>query len=363
MRGVAAMCVVAEHAFVSMKPQTVGMFSGPFETQELLQWLTHVLFSGRAAVLLFFVISGYAMKLQWDRQTGDLIPRYLAFLTRRAFRILPAMWVSIVLAWLITWAFSLPFDLSFKTLWLMLTAQSSALNAPLWSIIVEIHCSIALPLVLLLHYRVSTLGHAAIFAALLAHFFLTGPLSTGFLVFFYSGVLLHEYGHKATAALGRWAIPVGAAALIAYCLIPQLWVFPNRFLHPGDVYVYVVLELIPATIILMLVTGHRIASVDRLLSTRPLLFLGTISYSIYLLNWPIAQAWWASLLQAASPYWDLYYAVQVVFFIGIATVNVFAAWLLYEIVEKRSNLRGRSAASYVEHTAARFLSDKRDTIL
>lgn len=115
LRGVAAMCVVAEHAFVSMKPQTVGMFSGPFETQELLQWLTHVVFNGRAAVLLFFVISAYAMKLQWERQSGGTVPRYFAFLTRRAFRILPAMWAAIIITWIIGWAFSLPFDLSFET--------------------------------------------------------------------------------------------------------------------------------------------------------------------------------------------------------------------------------------------------------
>ncbi|SFL93645.1 Peptidoglycan/LPS O-acetylase OafA/YrhL, contains acyltransferase and SGNH-hydrolase domains [Bradyrhizobium sp. NFR13] len=356
LRGVAAMCVVAEHAFVSMKPQTVGMFSGPFETQELLQWLTHVVFSGRAAVLLFFVISGYAMKLQWDRQSGDLVPRYFAFLTRRAFRILPAMWAAIITAWIIGWAFSLPLDLSLKTFWQSLAAQSHALNAPLWSIIVEIHCSIALPFVIVLHKRISAIGHAAVFIALLAHLYVTGPLSTGFLVFFYCGVLLHDYGSKALDRMGRGAVPIGIGALFAYCIIPQLWVFPNRFLHPGDVSLYIFLEIIPATIILMLVAGRRVAIVDRALNTRPLAFLGAISYSIYLLNWPITQAWWTSFLQTASPFWDLYYLVQVAFFIGIASINILAAWLLYRSVELPLNRLGRTVADHVEYHSNQWLS-------
>jgi peptidoglycan/LPS O-acetylase OafA/YrhL len=356
LRGVAAMCVVAEHAFVSMKPQTVGMFSGPFETQELLQWLTHVVFNGRAAVLLFFVISGYAMKLQWDRQSGEIIPRYFAFLTRRAFRILPAMWVAIFISWIIGWSFRLSIDLSFDTFLKSLAAQSHALNAPLWSIIVEIHCSIALPFILVLHKRISAAGHAVVFIALLAHLYFVGPLSTGFMVFFYSGVLLHDYGRQALDRIGRGAVPIGIGALIAYCIIPQLWVFPNRFLHPGDVSLYVFLEIVPATIIVLVVAGKRFTIIDKALNTRHLAFLGAISYSIYLLNWPITQAWWTSFLQTASPFWDFYYLVQVAFFIGISIVNIFSAWLLYRSIEQPLNRYGRTAADFVERACARWIS-------
>ncbi|MBC7839889.1 MAG: hypothetical protein H7Y39_14815 [Nitrospiraceae bacterium] len=53
-----------------------------------------VLFNG--AVTLFFVISGFVLGLSLDRVKGGLISTYLTFVIRRAFRVYPALILSLL---------------------------------------------------------------------------------------------------------------------------------------------------------------------------------------------------------------------------------------------------------------------------
>src|SRR5580765_5170109 len=82
LRGLAALMVVGYHAF----PST------------LYSWM-HVIFNGRAAVSLFFVLSGYVLGLSLRRGTGTILYQYLFFMYRRVLRIYPAYFVTSLIFW------------------------------------------------------------------------------------------------------------------------------------------------------------------------------------------------------------------------------------------------------------------------
>jgi len=79
-RGIAALLVVLHHLNVPGTVHALGDF-------------------GRAGVLLFFVISGYCIFLALERYREQKLK---TFLMRRAFRLYPAYWASIVAAYFLT---------------------------------------------------------------------------------------------------------------------------------------------------------------------------------------------------------------------------------------------------------------------
>jgi peptidoglycan/LPS O-acetylase OafA/YrhL len=56
------------------------------------------IFNGRAAVQLFFILSGYLMGVNFDTRERLLLTTYVAFLIRRFFRLVPAIWAAVVVS-------------------------------------------------------------------------------------------------------------------------------------------------------------------------------------------------------------------------------------------------------------------------
>jgi len=80
LRGIAAVTVMIGHCFISYGPSALLMGLSCF-------------FNGRAAVAVFFVLSGYVLtrSLQKSRFDGAAV---LGFYVRRGFRLYPAIWVA-----------------------------------------------------------------------------------------------------------------------------------------------------------------------------------------------------------------------------------------------------------------------------
>jgi peptidoglycan/LPS O-acetylase OafA/YrhL len=79
LRGIAAVTVMISHCLVGYGPSP------------LLTRLSG-LFNGRAAVVVFFVLSGYVLTCSFQRRRFDR-DAVLRFYIRRAFRLYPAIWV------------------------------------------------------------------------------------------------------------------------------------------------------------------------------------------------------------------------------------------------------------------------------
>lgn len=163
LRGLAALVVVLHHVFVIFSDEIFGRFNGWF-----LDLLTVVQAQNKGAVLLFFVMSGYAIGLATRGacapRSGPSIKEYAA---RRARRIMPLYYLSLAWTALCGLVYGMT-DPSFSAQTLlsnMLFLQTSAaaketwfvpfgLNGPYWSLSYEAFFYIVLPLALWVGHRV-----------------------------------------------------------------------------------------------------------------------------------------------------------------------------------------------------------------
>lgn len=106
LRGIAALAVVVCHALAALRVDAPALPLGeqPFAAQ--IVTVISALLNVNAAVMLFFVLSGYVLALSLDMAVGTaVLPGYLI---RRAFRLLPPTWLSIGAMALMFWAIEHP---------------------------------------------------------------------------------------------------------------------------------------------------------------------------------------------------------------------------------------------------------------
>jgi len=266
-------------------------------------------FGGYVGVDVFFVISGYVITLSL---LGDLVAgkfSILAFYERRVRRIFPALIFTFILCWLAAWLLFLPADFVDFSNSLLSSAtfvsniyfwknsgyfDTSAQLRPLlhtWSLSVEAQFYVFMPIAVYLTHRFLRARWLLAFVpVLLASFALsafatyTAPTANFFVLptrawELLLGALL-VFAHL-PAARGRIAeaLALCGAALIAFAIVAYSDATP----FPG------VSALAPCVgaVLLIYAGTHAQTSVGRLLTLPPIVFIGKISYSLYLVHWSI----------------------------------------------------------------------------
>lgn len=265
---------------------------------------------GFVGVDIFFVISGYLITGIIHKELGRGDFTFAGFYERRVRRIFPALFAMLLAtlgvgAWLL-----LPSDLvnlGNATLATLLFGsnvlfwrqsgyfdRSSEYNALLhtWSLAVEEQFYIGLPALLMLLHRCAKawlksalIGSAIVSFALCISIQEYRPSATFFLSPFRAWELLLG-GVLAIGAIPaihngslRWV--VSAAALTS--LLWSLWWIKPGPTFPGWQAALPVL----ATAALLHAGEHGNSPIQRLLSLKPVVFIGLISYSLYLWHWPL----------------------------------------------------------------------------
>lgn len=302
LRGIAALLVVCLHVTQFFHAQRAAL---PALSGQWLAVLAQDFDFGRIGVMLFFLISGYVIpdSIRLDR------PAPLAtFAIRRVLRIYPAYWVSIPLgAWAMWWLWERPFG------WGALLANLSLLQDLLgvpaaigvyWTLLIELGfylLCIVLALRHSLHDTRRLAWLAAVFAALhtLGAFgaWLGVPLKLAlvflplYLSYMLCGALLRQVDDGA-------AIAPAPRRVLQALIVFYLTLFPLAAIWAiGPFNNYVVCGGIALALFLL---GTRVMP----LRARVLVWLGRISYSLYLFHAPLTMLvlWWV-LQQPTGSAW------------------------------------------------------------
>ncbi|MEM9582616.1 MAG: acyltransferase [Pseudomonadota bacterium] len=279
---------------------------------------------GGYGVQMFFVISGFSIAISYASS-----PSYTTYLIRRLARILPLYFAVILLALALMgsglieinrWAayFGVPIDtynivMHFTLLSILDYRVANAIIGVEWSIPIEVFWYLVLPLFL---HRIWGIKNALIFmTALILLAFATKialdqlgsfraarwfPTSYG--PYFLMGVLCAAWRDK----MGYWSGAVfwAGVALLWFALLAGL-----PYMRP-------VIGL--ATMLIIL--GYRGSGI---LTSKPLLYLGTISYSVYLLHVIVIQL--LDLPDAWGKHWVL---------LVVLMVSVIASTVTYLAIEQ-----------------------------
>jgi peptidoglycan/LPS O-acetylase OafA/YrhL len=357
LRGIAAVFVLFDH------------FTRLWRESPSPSWAAHLHFpviaNGRAAVTMFFALSGFVLTLPFLKTRQQIYPIYAI---RRVCRIYLPYAVALLFAILACWKFHgvEMYGKEFNATWrsspsigtvtqhLLLVGKFNAyaFNPPMWSLVHEMRISLIFPLLCLVSLRrrgLTALTIALMFPLLAVVLqrlsgtqddAVTGPHSVawlrtlGFCGTFLVGSILARHQEairvhlSRTPRLLRWFLIAAAVVLYVYSEhIPVSAHLQDFATGVGSCYV------------ILLSTEER-GPFSRLLQLKPFLFLGRISYSLYLVHLPIL------MMLSIGIYGKLSYGYLFLPFFALALI---AATLFNRLVEVPSirlgKLIGASAPS------------------
>jgi peptidoglycan/LPS O-acetylase OafA/YrhL len=308
MRGVAALSVLVGHTLYFGNPSWGQIRTFGF-------WMASL------GVVIFFAISGFLLYRPFvaargtSTTVGSVAP---SFLLRRAVRILPAYWVALTVLAIwpgLTGVFSSHWWVYYGLLEVYSPTWLAGGLAPAWSLCVELTFYLALPLIALFlasrgvgslrrgawRWEVGALAGlaagsliwVAVFNADASTAYLSENLLATF-IWFSSGMLIAamQVSHPPNLArllwfLGRpelcWPLALGILALLQFNVFIDLGMNLHLFaaVRPLD------LALVAALLVSPAMLGDAGRLVNWVLANRVAVFLGTISYGIYLWHFPI----------------------------------------------------------------------------
>jgi len=349
MRGVASLVVLASHCF--------SYYNTPIEFQRA----KNIIFNGQGSVVLFFVLSGFV--LGRSLQNAPVNWRNIAyFYIKRAFRIYPALWTAsaIGLFYILFFHWSSPHP--GVSPWLLarfkhdrfapipfLAALAGALGLlvpPVWTIFNEILESTILPLTSRLSFDRPRLG--VLLAVVLGLVSLTvGPFTYyGVLLYpvdFEVGVLiavLFSNSPKLTHLAWIWTL-VLAAGVCTIFFLRGLVMLRDPGLIQNDPLMHMI-ELAGSAGIIIAINAEPVT----LLRNRLLKTLGDISYSIYLLHFPV-MCFCAVALSHIIARDNLTPLESILLFVITSVVTIVTAAAVYRFVELPCMAQGKALADRI----------------
>ena len=328
IRGLAALAVLLHHS------------SFLFTTSRQFHFYSEALINTHAAVMMFFVLSGYVLvrSLNGRALTVESCAR---FYIARLFRIYPALWSACVIAvaYLVAVHFRGPilqasewykqFFNQFPSIADVaenMVAANFALVPPTWSVRVELFASAAIPLICFMARRgfgLPLLGGSIALAPILAQ---QTMHTAGFLIYmpsFILGALAFRYQDRLARMLGKpSALAASAAVLLFFRLIDPAWRFDSHY----NAILPTLIESVAAALLIVGIVARPIPLLQRRLLTR----LGDISYSLYLVHF-IVMSGLARLICGISINQDIR---AVMLMLGTLAVSWPLSAILYSCIEK-----------------------------
>lgn len=340
LRGFAALWVFLLHACFG-NVNTFGYFPA-FDHKINFGFVENFILQGYLAVDLFFILSGFIIAYTYadDFRTAVSWPALKNFFVKRIARIYPVhAFLTVVLACAYfsgMWDTVRPMDVQdvLLSMTLMNVLQEPSVNIPAWSISAEWFAYLAAPLVLLATARsgkipvnLALLVLVCTLYPLLFHkFFCCSGIVAGGAILrvlsgFAAGVLLYRL-YQARFLVrenGMVADIIGAGALAV--------IFTLAYLQMHFAMIY------PFLIVFVYALAVCSSFLKTVFASRVMLFLGVISYCIYMVHYPVLEIFSLSLsdyLYETDAAQGIYWAILG----AMTTVLIFAASALYFLIEK-----------------------------
>ncbi len=343
LRGLAATIVLLHHWLLIARPLLEGSLSWAIISQSPVKLLT----AGNEAVLVFFVLSGLVVVLPVFRPGFS----WMGFLSARIVRlygpVIAALALSVALIYLVprdrstmpegSWmAETHATDVTWQSFLFQasLVPRQYPLNNPLWSLHWELLYSILLPFATALALLVRRWALTAVIVccaiSLVGRVFEQSELL--YFPIFLIGTIMAARMPDLLAWVerprARWFMPTFAAASVVMLIASWL----ARPIAPsGSELSHVLWALAAPGAAGIVVVSLAWAPAIRFLETRPLQWLGKISFSLYLVHVPVLATLAFAL---GSDQWPL------IGIIGIP-LSLLVAWAFYQAVEARIHQAAR----------------------
>ncbi len=312
LRALAAYVVFIDHAFA----QVWNYYSG-LRPPSALSLCSYSLVAGHLAVAVFITISGFCLALPVLRDGDHLRSGTRDFLAKRARRILPPYYAALVACLILIqtvigkptvtlWNVQLkPSAILSHVVLLQNFVGVTAINYVFWSIAVEwqIYClfpwlvaawrklgpSVVVTGGVAIGYAARlALGHTR-FAFAAPHF--VGLFTLGVLAAYASTSTRPEYVRARRTWPWGW---IAASALAGACVLTGRWGWELSIARED----FIDLPIgVAAAGLLVYATTSEQALITRALRWKPLVFIGTFSYSVYLMHAPVLQILWQYVLK------------------------------------------------------------------
>ena len=339
LRGVAILMVILYHVHAWLP----GLSALP-------SWYMFPISLGYSGVDLFFVLSGFSLYYAWLRQEMNAkevdVKKYY---WRRFWRIYPPYLIAFIVP-LIPFVFTAPADAFKEAIWHIFLLHNYSqhyfygANGPLWSIAVEAQFYILFPLIVLLMKRWGIV-QVVIAGIVIGLIYRTGvslyfddltyrqvpkPYLQGFWLAripnFLLGILLAFYwthlneNEKHKPKQGFFILLSGLV------MLSVTWIIIFYFRHGSMIFRELGFALGYALIVLGVLKG----AMQSVLSAKPLLFSGKISYSLYLTHAPVIL-----LLgkYARKFFGDISIPQGFIIMLVSIAVSYGVAWLFYRWIE------------------------------
>ncbi len=314
--------------------------------------LGYLSINGHIFVELFFLFSGILFYLAYAEKisAGDL--KFGAFIKRRVQRIYPVMIITIFVVFFeqlilyaakgVTWSFSATIAFRDLVMDCILGGQgvlgrTPTLNGPVWYVGVLMECYIiafaiqklAAKEKLYFLYALPIVAGAYInLSGIVDKPFFNTTVSRG-LISFFIGVLLSIYFKEVYDKAGtthKVMVKIAAAVIILFAVwIARAELWPLMF---TDVNCFLATLVYPAVAVLC----YDFTLFNRLCDTKPIRYLGSISFGIYLWNFPVLCFVFMLIIFGVIPNITDWRMVIIVF-----VLHILAGVLSYEFLEKKIN--------------------------
>lgn len=344
LRGLAALSVFFSH-FIGVFPFTSMAF------KKISYSPIHLLWNGEGAVFLFFLLSGFVLTLPYVKQKNKL--RLFDFYVKRVFRIYPAFLSAIVFSIMIKsfffqaegmksfsnwinefwkWNFNdLVLSDYFNTLVLIGKEFDVKLfNPVIGTLRTEMIISFFLPFMIFIAFRLKFMLNLIVMIILFT-------LDKDIWGVFYLGIIIAFY--KDTIFYHLFKLN---SKMILLLLVIASILYTSRFSLMGGIGGYSKISFLLTVIgcLLFLLVAIKPGKLNNLLNTKVVQFLGRISYSLYLVHFPILLF----ISSIVSNRFILLFSFPIILLFSLSTTLI-VSFFFYKYIEKPFIQYGKNITS------------------